>query len=110
MSDRPSDETTDAPRGLGCNAVVSHDAWFPWWKKPVLWSEWQQLESQALRSCQMTGETYRDAKETKMPQWFVEKVARNWFRAKRRYFRVKRSNESRKQRVLLFLLREIGCG
>jgi hypothetical protein len=58
----------------------------------------------------MTGETYRAAKETQMPQWFVEKVARNWFRAKRRYFRLKRSNESRKQQGLLFLLREIGCG
>jgi hypothetical protein len=90
--------------------VVSHDDWLPWRQKPILWSDWQQLEQQALRTCQRTGETYRDSKRCNLPDWFMERVARNWYRAKRRYWRIKRGNESRLKRGLVNLLAQIGCG
>lgn len=92
------------------HGIHSHAEWLPWWQKPLLWSEWQQLEQQALRSCQMTGETYHDAKRLEMPGWFMERVARNWYLAKRRYWRIKRGNEARLNRGLVTLLAQIGCG
>ena len=91
-------------------AIVSHAEWLLWWQKPILWSEWKQLEQQALRSCQMTGETYRDAKRANMPFWFMERVGKNWYRAKRRYYRIKRGNEARMNQGLKSLLAQIGCG
>ena len=80
-----------------------------WWEKPVLWSDWQELERRALLHCQMTGETYRDSKRDGMPAWWVEKVAKNWHRAKLRYYRIKRGNEARKLEGMRRLLAEIGC-
>lgn len=80
-----------------------------WWEKPVLWSDWQELERQALIMCQRTGETYKESKRTGMPDWWIEKVARSWYRAKRRYHRIKRGNEARKLEGIRRLLAEIGC-
>ncbi len=80
-----------------------------WWEKPVLWSDWQELERRALLHCQMTGETYRDSKRDGMPDWWVQKVAKNWHRAKLRYYRIKRVNEARKLEGMRRLLAEIGC-
>jgi hypothetical protein len=45
-----------------------------------------------------------------MPHWFLERVGRNWYRAKRRYFRIKHGNEARMNQGLRNLLAEIGCG
>jgi len=89
--------------------MLKHRNHIPLWQKPVLWSDWQQLEHQALLMCQMTGETYRDSKHMKMPDLWIEKVARGWYRAKRRYHRIKSGNEARKQERMRRLLAEIRC-
>ena len=88
-------------------AIVSEVEWFPWWKKPLLMSDWESIEHQALISATMTMETYDKAKETDMPFFFIEMVAKRRYQARRRYFRIRWKIANMKSQGALNLLHAI---
>ena len=83
-------------------------SWWPWWRKPVLMSDWEQLLSQAKRLAELTTMTHREAKTEQMPFWFVQKTAHTKWKACRKYWRVKRRLERCKHQAASNLLQVLG--
>lgn len=82
--------------------------WFPWWKKPVWSSDWDQLLDQAHRVACLTTDTHAQAKDAGMPFWFVQTTAKSKFRACRRYWRLKRRVDAMWRKLATNLLHELG--
>lgn len=84
--------------------------WCPWWKQPVLMSDWESIEHQAWVSRLTTTETHKQAVNTNMPQWFIEIVARSKDRAMRRHQRIRKRISRMKSDAMLRLLENLGLG
>ena len=80
---------------------------FRHWKKPIFESDWKELERRALSLAQKTGENYRNAKAADAPDWFIERMARCHYAARRRYWRIKAGNDRRLRHAMEWMLREL---
>lgn len=100
-----NDELAGPQDGVVSAALAN---WFPWWKKPVLSSDWDKVLDQAHRLAALTTETHDQAKESGMPFWFVQTTAKSKFRACRRYWRLKRRVDSMWRKLATNLLHELG--
>ena len=107
MNDKKIETHEDTSLSVLVEAIVSDANWFPWWKKPLLMSDWESIECQALFSARMVTNTYHNAKETGMPFCFVEMVARRRYQSCRRYFRIRWRIENMKSKGALNLLHAI---
>lgn len=69
------------------------DAWIPWWRRPTSQAEWDKLVEQKEMFAASAIDTHKRAVESKMPQWFIERVAKSKYQAIRKYKRTKRRAE-----------------
>ena len=84
--------------------------WHPWWKRPVTPGEWDKIVEQRARFAASAFETHRDAVESMMPFWFIQRAARNKYVLIRKYQRTRRRAEIEKSRMAKNLLHAIGFG
>lgn len=87
------------------------DAWIPWWRRPESQAEWDKLVEQKATFAASAIDIHKRAVESRMPQWFIERVARQKYQAIRKYKRTKRRAEivrrwptwSREERLLAII-------
>ena len=65
------------------------ESWFPPWKRPVLMSHWEKLEQQAYIFAASSTETLEKTRQSGMPEWFIQRGAKNQYRLNRRFRRIR---------------------
>ena len=81
---------------------------FPRHKRPEFPHHWHQLCKQAAVSAARAIDIHKSAKESKMPQWFVQRTAKARYMRCARYRRLKRRVDAMDARITKNLLHELG--